>query len=226
MRTYWNRNIMGLSLENRLSSFYFTSEIAISCRVFKFVSLMMLRKREKEDTIMILYTITFVLIIGSLIATVLQTVLRGFAGNFKLYYLMRVISTLTIFLATFIGVLFVLCQIIFVFERSDAEMPVAVYYVSNLVYGIIRDQHVTDPKHIVFMVLFLVFAYVFHLLASHSENPYYKNEEIKKRFYNGAKEFAKEYITNENGSFDAETYCPICGTHMLDVDQKEFRCSH
>lgn len=139
MRTYWNRNIMGLSLENRLSSFYFTSEIAISCRVFKFVSLMMLRKREKEDTIMILYTITFVLIIGSLIATVLQTVLRGFAGNFKLYYLMRVISTLTIFLATFIGVLFVLCQIIFVFERSDAEMPVAVYYVSNLVYGIIRD---------------------------------------------------------------------------------------
>ena len=127
MRTYWNRNIMGLSLENRLSSFYFTSEIAISCRVFKFVSLMMLRKREKEDTIMILYTITFVLIIGSLIATVLQTVLRGFAGNFKLYYLMRVISTLTIFLATFIGVLFVLCQIIFVFERSDAEMPVAVY---------------------------------------------------------------------------------------------------
>lgn len=105
-------------------------------------------------------------------------------------------------------------------------MPVAVYYVSNLVYGIIRDQHVTDPKHIVFMVLFLVFAYVFHLLASHSENPYYKNEEIKKRFYNGAKEFAKEYITNENGSFDAETYCPICGTHMLDVDQKEFRCSH
>ena len=76
------------------------------------------------------------------------------------------------------------------------------------------------------MVLFLVFSYVFHLLASHSENPYYKNEEIKKRFYNGAKEFAKEYITNENGSFDAETYCPICGTHMLDVDQKEFRCSH
>ena len=132
MRTYWNRNIMGLSLENRLSSFYFTSEIAISCRVFKFVILMMLRKREKEDTIMILYTITFVLIIGSLIATVLQTVLRGFAGNFKLYYLMRVISTLTIFLATFIGVLFVLCQIIFVFERSDAEMPVAVYYVCLL----------------------------------------------------------------------------------------------
>lgn len=198
MRTYWNRNIMGLSLENRLSSFYFTSEIAISCRVFKFVSLMMLRKREKEDTIMILYTITFVLIIGSLIATVLQTVLRGFAGNFKLYYLMRVISTLTIFLATFIGVLFVLCQIIFVFERSDAEMPVAVYYVSNLVYGIIRDRHVTDPKHIVFMVLFLVFAYVFHLLASHSENPYYKNETIKKRFCDEAAEFAREYFTNEN----------------------------
>ena len=198
MRTYWNRNIMGLSLENRLSSFYFTSEIAISCRVFKFVSLMMLRKREKEDTIMILYTITFVLIIGSLIATVLQTVLRGFAGNFKLYYLMRVISTLTIFLATFIGVLFVLCQIIFVFERSDTEMPVAVYYVSNLVYGIIRDRHVTDPKHIVFMVLFLVFAYVFHLLASHSENPYYKNETIKKRFCDEAAEFAREYFTNEN----------------------------
>lgn len=189
---------MGLSLENRLSSFYFTSEIAISCRVFKFVSLMMLRKREKEDTIMILYTITFVLIIGSLIATVLQTVLRGFAGNFKLYYLMRVISTLTIFLATFIGVLFVLCQIIFVFERSDTEMPVAVYYVSNLVYGIIRDRHVTDPKHIVFMVLFLVFAYVFHLLASHSENPYYKNETIKKRFCDEAAEFAREYFTNEN----------------------------
>lgn len=198
MRTYWNRNIMGLSLENRLSSFYFTSEIAISCRVFKFVSLMILRKREKEDTIMILYTITFVLIIGSLIATVLQTVLRGFAGNFKLYYLMRVISTLTIFLATFIGVLFVLCQIIFVFKRSDAEMPVAVYYVSNLVYGIIRDRHVTDPKHIVFMVLFLVFAYVFHLLASHSENPYYKNETIKKRFCDEAAEFAREYFTNEN----------------------------
>lgn len=189
---------MGLSLENRLSSFYFTSEIAISCRVFKFVSLMILRKREKEDTIMILYTITFVLIIGSLIATVLQTVLRGFAGNFKLYYLMRVISTLTIFLATFIGVLFVLCQIIFVFKRSDAEMPVAVYYVSNLVYGIIRDRHVTDPKHIVFMVLFLVFAYVFHLLASHSENPYYKNETIKKRFCDEAAEFAREYFTNEN----------------------------
>lgn len=90
---------MGLSLENRLGSFYFASEIAISCRVFKFVSLMILRKREKEDTIMILYAITFVLIIGSLIATVLQTVLRGFAGNFKLYYLMRVISTLTIFAA-------------------------------------------------------------------------------------------------------------------------------
>lgn len=198
MRTYWNRNIMVLSLENRLSSFYFTSEIAISCRVFKFVSLMILRKREKEDTIMILYTITFVLIIGSLIATVLQTVLRGFAGNFKLYYLMRVISTLTIFLATFIGVLFVLCQIIFVFKRSDAEMPVAVYYVSNLVYGIIRDRHVTDPKHIVFMVLFLVFAYVFHLLASHSENPYYKNETIKKRFCDEAAEFAREYFTNEN----------------------------
>ena len=189
---------MVLSLENRLSSFYFTSEIAISCRVFKFVSLMILRKREKEDTIMILYTITFVLIIGSLIATVLQTVLRGFAGNFKLYYLMRVISTLTIFLATFIGVLFVLCQIIFVFKRSDAEMPVAVYYVSNLVYGIIRDRHVTDPKHIVFMVLFLVFAYVFHLLASHSENPYYKNETIKKRFCDEAAEFAREYFTNEN----------------------------
>lgn len=147
---------------------------------------------------MILYAITFVLIIGSLIATVLQVVLRGIAGNFKLYYLMRVISTLTIFAATMISVLFVLCQIIFVFERSDAEMPVAVYYVSNLVYGIIRDQHVTDPKHIVFMVLFLVFAYVFHLLASHSENPYYKNEEIKKRFYNGAAEFAREYFTNEN----------------------------
>lgn len=30
---------MGLSLENRLGSFYFASEIAISCRVFKFVSL-------------------------------------------------------------------------------------------------------------------------------------------------------------------------------------------
>lgn len=90
---------------------------------------------------MILYAITFVLIIGSLIATVLQTVLRGFAGNFKLYYLMRVISTLTIFAAAMISVLFVLCQIIFVFERSDAKMPVAVYYVSNLVYGIIRDMH-------------------------------------------------------------------------------------
>ena len=147
---------------------------------------------------MILYAITFVLIIGSLIATVLQVVLRGIAGNFKLYYLMRVISTLTIFLATIIGVLFVLCQIIFVFERSDAEMPVAVYYVSNLVYGIIRDRHVMNPKHIVFMVLFLVFAYVFHLLASHSENPYYKNETIKKRFCDEAAEFAREYLTNEN----------------------------
>lgn len=175
---------------------------------------------------MILYTITFVLIIGSLIATVLQTVLRGFAGNFTLYYLMRVISTLTIFLATFIGVLFVLCQIIFVFERSDAEMPVAVYYVSGLVYKIIRDRHVADPKYIVFLVLFLVFVYVFHLLVSHSGNPYYKNEAVKKRFYNEASEFAKEYMTNENSSFDVETYCPICGTHMLDVDQKEFRCSH
>lgn len=175
---------------------------------------------------MILYAITFVLIIGSLIATVLQVVLRGIAGNFKLYYWMRLISTLTIFAATMISVLFVLCQIIFVFERSDAEMPVAVYYVSNLVYGIIRDRHVTDPKHIVFMVLFLVFAYVFHLLASHSENPYYKNETIKKRFCDEAAEFAREYFTNENGSFDAETYCPICGTHMLDVDPKEFRCQH
>ncbi len=147
---------------------------------------------------MILYAITFVLIIGSLIATVLQVVLRGIAGNFKLYYLMRVISTLTIFAATMISVLFVLCQIIFVFERSDAEMPVAVYYVSNLVYGIIRDRHVMNPKHIVFMVLFLVFAYVFHLLASHSENPYYKNETIKKRFCDEAAEFAREYLTNEN----------------------------
>lgn len=145
---------------------------------------------------MILYAITFVLIIGSLIATVLQVVLRGIAGNFKLYYLMRVISTLTIFAATMISVLFVLCQIIFVFERSDAEMPVAVYYVSNLVYGIIRDRHVMNPKHIVFMVLFLVFAYVFHLLASHSENPYYKNETIKKRFCDEAAEFAREYLTN------------------------------
>ena len=54
---------------------------------------------------MILYAITFVLIIGSLIATVLQVVLRGIAGNFKLYYLMRVISTLTIFAATMISVL-------------------------------------------------------------------------------------------------------------------------
>lgn len=175
---------------------------------------------------MILYYIILILVTGSIITTILQIGCRGLVGNFKLYYWMRLISTLTIFAATMISVLFVLCQIIFVFERSDAEMPVAVYYVSNLVYGIIRDQHVTDPKHIVFMVLFLVFSYVFHLLASHSENPYYKNEEIKKRFYNGAKEFAKEYITNENGSFDAETYCPICGTHMLDVDQKEFRCSH
>lgn len=147
---------------------------------------------------MILYAITFVLIIGSLIATVLQVVLRGIAGNFKLYYLMRVISTLTIFAATMISVLFVLCHIIFVFERSDAEMPVAVYYVSNLVYGIIRDRHVMNPKHIVFMVLFLVFAYVFHLLASHSENPYYKNETIKKRFCDEAAEFAREYLTNEN----------------------------
>ena len=147
---------------------------------------------------MILYAITFVLIIGSLIATVLQVVLRGIAGNFKLYYLMRVISTLTIFAATMISVLFVLCQIIFVFERSDAEMPVAVYYVSNLVYGIIRDRHVMNPKHIVFMVLFLLFAYVFHLLASHSENPYYKNETIKKRFCDEAAEFAREYLTNEN----------------------------
>ena len=147
---------------------------------------------------MILYAITFVLIIGSLIATVLQVVLRGIAGNFKLYYLMRVISTLTIFAATMISVLFVLCQIIFVFERSDAEMPVAVYYVSNLVYGIIRDRHVMNPKHIVFMVLFLVFAYIFHLLASHSENPYYKNETIKKRFCDEAAEFAREYLTNEN----------------------------
>ena len=147
---------------------------------------------------MILYAITFVLIIGSQIATVLQVVLRGIAGNFKLYYLMRVISTLTIFAATMISVLFVLCQIIFVFERSDAEMPVAVYYVSNLVYGIIRDRHVMNPKHIVFMVLFLVFAYVFHLLASHSENPYYKNETIKKRFCDEAAEFAREYLTNEN----------------------------
>ena len=147
---------------------------------------------------MILYAITFVLIIGSLIATVLQVVLRGIAGNFKLYYLMRVISTLTIFAATMISVLFVLCQIIFVFERSDAEMPVAVYYVSKLVYGIIRDRHVMNPKHIVFMVLFLVFAYVFHLLASHSENPYYKNETIKKRFCDEAAEFAREYLTNEN----------------------------
>ena len=147
---------------------------------------------------MILYAITFVLIIGSLIATVLQVVLRGIAGNFKLYYLMRVISTLTIFAATMISVLFVLCQIIFVFERSDAEMPVAVYYVSNLVYGIIRDRHVMNPKHIVFMVLFLIFAYVFHLLASHSENPYYKNETIKKRFCDEAAEFAREYLTNEN----------------------------
>ena len=77
-------------------------------------------------------------------------------------------------------------------------MPVAVYYVSNLVYGIIRDRHVMNPKHIVFMVLFLVFAYIFHLLASHSENPYYKNETIKKRFCDEAAEFAREYLTNEN----------------------------
>lgn len=175
---------------------------------------------------MILYYISLTLITGCVIATVLQAALRGFAGNFKPYYLMRVISTLTIFAATMISVLFVLCQIIFVFERSDAEMPVAVYYVSNLVYGIIRDRHVTDPKHIVVMVLFLVFAYVFHLLVSHSGNPYYKNETIKKRFCDEASEFAREYLTNENGSFDAETYCPICGTHMLDVDPKEFRCSH
>ena len=50
---------------------------------------------------MILYYISLTLITGCVIATVLQAVLRGFAGNFKLYYLMRVISTLTIFLATF-----------------------------------------------------------------------------------------------------------------------------
>lgn len=175
---------------------------------------------------MILYYIILILVTGSIITTILQIGCRGLVGNFKLYYLMRVISTLTIFLATMISVLFVLCQIIFVFERSDAEMPVAVYYVSNLVYGIIRDRRVTDPKHIVFMVFFLVFAYVFHLLASHSGNPYYKNEETKKRFYNGAKEFAREYFTNENGSFDAETYCPICGPHVLDIEQKEFRCPH
>ena len=105
-------------------------------------------------------------------------------------------------------------------------MPVAVYYVSGLVYKIIRDRHVADPKYIVFMVTFLISAYVFHLLVSHSGNPYYKNETIKKRFCDKASEFAREYLTNENGSFDAETYCPICGTHMLDVNSKEFRCSH
>lgn len=110
---------------------------------------------------MILYYISLTLITGCVIATVLQAVLRGFAGNFKLYYLMRVISTLTIFLATFIGVLFVLYQNLFLFERSDAKMPVAVYYVSDLVYKIIRDRHVADPKYIVFMVTFLISAYVF-----------------------------------------------------------------
>lgn len=147
---------------------------------------------------MILYYIILILVTGSIITTILQIGCRGLVGNFKLYYRVRLISTLTIFLATMISVLFVLCQIIFVFEKSDAEMPVAVYYVSDLVYGIIRDRHVTDPKHIVFIVLFLVFAYVFHLLASHSENPYYKNETIKKRFCDEAAEFAREYLTNEN----------------------------
>lgn len=175
---------------------------------------------------MILYYIILILVTGSIITTILQIGCRGLVGNFKLYYWMRLISTLTIFAATMISVLFVLCQIIFVFERSDAEMPVAVYYVSNLVYKIIRDRHVADPKYIVFMVTFLISAYVFHLLVSHSGNPYYKNETIKKRFCDKASEFAREYLTNENGSFDAETYCPICGTHMLDVNSKEFRCSH
>lgn len=175
---------------------------------------------------MILYYIILILVTGSIITTILQIGCRGLVGNFKLYYWMRLISTLTIFLATIIGVLFVLYQNLFLFERSDAEMPVAVYYVSDLVYKIIRDRHVADPKYIVFMVLFLVFVYVFHLLVSHSGNPYYKNETIKKRFCDEATEFAREYLTNENNSFDAETYCPICGTHMLDVNPKEFRCPH
>ena len=150
---------------------------------------------------MILYYIILILVTGSIITTILQIGCRGLVGNFKLYYWMRLISTLTIFAATMISVLFVLCQIIFVFERSDAEMPVAVYYVSNLVYGIIRDQHVTDPKHIVFMVLFLVFAYVFHLLASHSESILQKrgNQEtilqwskrICQRIYNKRKWFIR-----------------------------------
>ena len=77
---------------------------------------------------MILYYIILILVTGSIITTILQIGCRGLVGNFKLYYWMRLISTLTIFAATMISVLFVLCQIIFVFERSDAEMPVAVYY--------------------------------------------------------------------------------------------------
>ena len=174
---------------------------------------------------MILYYIILILVTGSIITTILQIGCRGLVGNFKLYYWMRLISTLTIFAATMISVLFVLCQIIFVFERSDAEMPVAVYYVSNLVYGIIRDQHVTDPKHIVFMVLFLVFAYVFHLLASHSENPYYKNEEIKKRFYNGAKEFAKEYMGGK-GLYEPDVLTNYLEEIKVSVDYKRHLFGH
>ena len=173
---------------------------------------------------MVLYYVFIIFVVGSIISSIAQFMVRGFVGNFTLSLKIRFVSAVTLFIASCSGLLLVLGNLLLMLSKwSDPTLEV-IYTGSDLFVTLTNNTKViTDKTCVMITVLILISSFV-NYYVKQTELAFFKDETTKRTFYTKARKFAKEYMTIEFGNFGPEIYCPICSCMIRDAAPHRFKC--
>ena len=146
---------------------------------------------------MVLYYVFIIFVVGSIISSIAQFMVRGFVGNFTLSLKIRFVSAVTLFIASCSGLLLVLGNLLLMLSKwSDPTLEV-IYTGSDLFVTLTNNTKViTDKTCVMITVLILISSFV-NYYVKQTELAFFKDETTKRTFYTKARMFAKEYMTNE-----------------------------
>lgn len=175
---------------------------------------------------MVLYYVFVIFAVGSIISSIAQFIARGFIGNYTLFLKLRFISALTVFIAGCSGILFVFGNLLLLLSKWSDPMPEAVYIGSDIFVTLTNNTKVMTDKTCIMITVLLSIGVFVNYYVKQTKYAFFKDETTKRTFYEKARTFAKEYATNEFGSFGPETYCPICSCMTQDAAPYHFKCTN
>lgn len=105
---------------------------------------------------MVLYYVFIIFVVGSIISSIAQFMVRGFVGNFTLSLKIRFVSAVTLFIASCSGLLLVLGNLLLMLSKwSDPTLEV-IYTGSDLFVTLTNNTKVITDKTCV-MITVLIF---------------------------------------------------------------------